>query len=54
MLPLREGFQEQVAVKFGELPVVAILVQPGIRTPPALKETLDEVSTPTIMFTEFR
>jgi len=43
--PRFEGFQEQVATIFGELPVVDLFLHPGKILPLTLKVTFDETVT---------
>lgn len=45
--PRTDGLQLQVAVKFGDVPVVEIFRQPGIRLPSIKNRTNPGASTPT-------
>ena len=51
-LPVTGGFHEQVAVKFGELPVVDLARQLEILFPPTKKRTFPATSEVTVMVVE--
>jgi hypothetical protein len=52
--PRIEGFQEQVATIFGELPVVDLFLHPGRTLPLTLKVTLDATVIFAVMTTTVR
>ena len=52
--PLVDGFQEQVATMFGEEPVVALFLHPGITTFFALKVTFAAALTFAVIVTALR
>ena len=52
--PRIEGFQEQVAIMFGELPVVDLFLHPGKILPFTLKVTFDATVTFAVITTTVR
>jgi hypothetical protein len=52
--PRIEGFQEQVAIMFGELPVVDLFLHPGKILPLTLKVTFDATVIFAVMTTTVR
>ena len=52
--PRFEGFQEQVATIFGELPVVDLFLHPGKTLPLTLKVTFDATVTFAVITTTVR
>jgi hypothetical protein len=53
-MPRFEGFQEQVATMFGELPVVDLFLHPGRTLPLTLKVTFDATVIFAVMTTTVR